>query len=248
MTTTELVLALLAVGVGGIVKGAVGAGAPVVAIPILSLLFNVPFAVAVMSFPNLWSNIFQGWANRAHLLHRRFVLSLAISGAAGAIIGTLFLAWLPERPLTLILAGILVLYLGFRVLRPDWKISQETADSLVIPAGAIGGILQGAAGLSAPVSVTFLNAMKLERKTFIATISIFFIAMSLVQVPTLWKMGIMGHDEFRLSLMALVPLLGGMPIGSWAARHVSRETFDKLILSLLTLVATRLLWVGIIGA
>ena len=240
MTTTELVLALLAVGVGGIVKGAVGAGAPVVAIPILSLLFNVPFAVAVMSFPNLLSNIFQGWANRAQLLHRRFVLSLAISGAAGAIIGTLFLAWLPERPLTLILAGILVLYLGFRVLRPDWKISQETADSLVIPAGAIGGILQGAAGLSAPVSVTFLNAMKLERKTFIA--------MSLVQVPTLWKMGIMGHDEFCLSLMALVPLLGGMPIGSWAARHVSRETFDKLILSLLTLVATRLLWVGIIGA
>lgn len=248
MTTAELVLALAAVGAGGIVKGAVGAGAPVVAIPILSLLFNVPFAVAVMSLPNLWSNIFQGWANRSHLLHRRFVLSLAVSGAAGAVVGTLFLAWLPERPLTLILAAILVAYLGFRFLRPDWKISMETADRLVIPAGAIGGMLQGAAGLSAPVSVTFLNAMKLERKTFIATISIFFIAMSLVQVPTLWAMGIMGREEFRLSLMALVPLLGGMPIGSWAARHVSRETFDKLILTLLTLVAIRLLWVGIIGA
>jgi uncharacterized membrane protein YfcA len=39
-----------------------------------------------------------------------------------------------------------------------------------------------------------------------------------------------------------------MPIGAWAARHVSRETFDKLILSLLTLVAIRLLWVGITGA
>jgi len=48
--------------------------------------------------------------------------------------------------------------------------------------------------------------------------------------------------------MALVPLLGGMPIGAWAARHVSREAFDKLILSLLTLVAIRLLWVGIVGA
>jgi len=208
----------------------------------------VPFAVAVMSFPNLWSNIFQGWANRAHLLHRRFVLSLAISGAAGAVVGTLFLAWLPERPLTLILAAILVAYLGFRFLRPDWKISLETADRIVIPVGAIGGMLQGAAGLSAPVSVTFLNAMKLGRKSFIATISIFFTAMSLVQVLTLWKMGLMGHNEFRLSLMALVPLLGGMPVGAWAARHVSRETFDKLILSLLTLVAIRLLWVGITGA
>jgi uncharacterized membrane protein YfcA len=150
--------------------------------------------------------------------------------------------------LTLILAAILIVYLGFRFLLPDWKISQETANRIVIPVGAIGGMLQGAAGLSAPVSVTFLNAMKLERKTFIATISIFFIAVSLVQVPALWKMGIMGQNEFRLSLVALVPLLGGMPIGAWAARHVSRETFDKLILSLLTLVAIRLLWVGITGA
>lgn len=184
MTSAELMLALAAVGIGGIVKGAIGAGAPVVAIPILSLIFNVPFAVAVMSFPNLWSNVFQGWVHRSHLLPRRFVLSLALSGAAG---------------------------------------------------------------LSAPVSVTFLNAMKLERPTFIATISVFFIAMSLVQVPTLWVLGIMGPDEMRLSLMALIALLGGMPIGSWAARHVSLDAFDKLILALLTLVAMRLFWVGFFG-
>lgn len=247
MTSAELILALAAVGIGGIVKGAIGAGAPVVAIPILSLIFNVPFAVAVMSFPNLWSNVFQGWVHRSHLLPRRFVLSLALSGAAGAVVGTFFLAWLPEKPLVLILAGILVLYLGFRFLRPDWKITQTAADRMVIPVGAIGGMLQGAAGLSAPVSVTFLNAMKLERPTFIATISVFFIAMSLVQVPTLWVLGIMGPDEMRLSLMALIALLGGMPIGSWAARHVSRDAFDKLILALLALVAMRLFWVGFFG-
>ena len=39
--------------------------------------------------------------------------------------------------------------------------------------GAGGGVLQGSAGLSAPVSITFLNSMKLERNQFIPTISVY---------------------------------------------------------------------------
>ena len=40
--------------------------------------------------------------------------------------------------------------------------------------GVGGGILQGSAGLSAPISITFLNSMKLERNQFIPTISVYF--------------------------------------------------------------------------
>ena len=36
--------------------------------------------------------------------------------------------------------------------------------------GFVGGTLQGAAGISAPVSITFLNAIKLPRLTFIAVV------------------------------------------------------------------------------
>ena len=41
------------------------------------------------------------------------------------------------------------------------------------------------AGISAPVSITFLNAIKLSRSGFIAVVSMFFVAMSLVQMPML---------------------------------------------------------------
>jgi len=247
MTFLDVALALIGVGLGGVVKGALGAGAPIVAIPVLSILFNVPFAVAIMSVPNLMSNIWQGWRFRARLLAPRFVISFALSEALGAVVGTFLLANLPERPLMLILGVIVLAYLAFRLARPDWKISQQLADRLVIPAGTIGGILQGAAGISAPVSITFMNAMKLERPVFIATISVFFVAMSAVQIPALWSLNIMGAAQFQLSLAALFPLWLGMLAGSWAARHVSALVFDRLILGLLAVVAVRLIWSGTLG-
>ena len=52
--------------------------------------------------------------------------------------------------------------------------------------GSAGGVLQGSAGLSAPVSITFLNSMKLERNQFIPTISVYFGVMSVFQIPTLY--------------------------------------------------------------
>jgi hypothetical protein len=45
-----------------------------------------------------------------------------------------------------------------------------------------------------------------------------------------------------LSLVALIPLLGFMPVGNWLARRLPPAAFDWLVLSLLTLLAIRLIW------
>ena len=56
--------------------------------------------------------------------------------------------------------------------------------------GFIRGTLQGATGISAPVSITFLNTIKLARLTFIAVVSMFFVNMSVVQTTVLASYGI----------------------------------------------------------
>ena len=90
--------------------------------------------------------------------------------------------------------------------------------------------------------VTFLNALKMKRAAFIATISIFFVAMSAVQIPTLISLGILTQDRLLFSVFALIPLLGGMPIGAWIARHVDAAIFDKVVLALLFVVALKLIF------
>src|SRR3546814_7751157 len=84
---------------------------------------------------------------------------------------------LPSDLLLLGVAGAVFLYIAFRLARPDWVLDLGIATRLAAPAGFAGGLLQGAAGISAPISITFLNAMRVDRSAFIATISVFFVAM-----------------------------------------------------------------------
>lgn len=242
---TDMLLAGLGLFLGGVLKGATGAGAPIIGVPVLAMLFNVPTAVALFTIPNLLTNISQGWQFRAHLGRRGLATSFALWGALGALAGSVLLA---VAPATLLMAGVGVVvlsYIGFRVLRPDWRLAPNAEHRLTPPAGFIGGLLQGAGGISAPVSVTYLNALRLERPRFIATISIFFCAMSLVQIPALYVLGILTPQLALLGFVTLGPLLLGMPVGNWLAQRVSKDMFDKIILVLLAVIAAKLLFDGL---
>ena len=237
---------LFALALGGTIKGATGAGAPVVAVPVIAAFFDVRIAVIIMATPNCLTNIRQLRQYWSHRLHDGFDVRFAVSGAAGAILGTIFLATFPIRVLTLGVALTVTAYVLVRVLHPDFRISLSWAWRWAFPAGIAAGTLQGAAGISAPISVSFLNAMRLERPTFIATISAFFIAMSLVQLPTLAVTGLMTAELFAYSLLAVLPILAFMPLGAWLAKKLSAEGFDRLVLFMLSILAIRLLYVALV--
>ncbi|MCP5266917.1 MAG: sulfite exporter TauE/SafE family protein [Burkholderiaceae bacterium] len=237
--------ALAAVGVAfaiaGILKGATGAGAPVVVVPVLALFYDVQFAVAAFVVPGLVSNAWQLWQFRRHHLSRRFSLMFAGGGVVGATTGSLMLAWLRSETLMLLVAFGVILYIGVRLLRRDLTLSQARAERIVVPVGFLAGTLQGAAGISAPFSLTFLNAMRLARPQFVATISGYFLSVAIVQALMLTGLGIMTADLYLYGALALIPLMGLMPVGAWLVRHVSKERFDTLILALLFLLAVKLM-------
>ncbi len=240
MTVFDILLAISAIALGGFLKGATGAGAPVVGVPILALALGVQHAVAIFAVLNLMSNAWQAWAYRDGWGSFRFVASFAISGALGAAMGTVLLASLPTDTLMGGLACVVFFYVALRLLRPDWKIERGRAERVAGPIGFLGGLMQGAGGISAPISVTFLNAMRLERQEFIATISIFFFMMSMLQIPTQIALGVLDWERAGMAVLAAIPLFGAMPLGERAAKHISKAAFDKLILVLLSVVALRL--------
>lgn len=237
MDLTPLLIAAAALALGGIVKGATGAGAPVVAVPVLAMLYDVPFAVAVFTMPNLLSNSWQAWSLRHHHRDPWFTAAFAASGAAGAGVGSILLANLPSDALTLTVAAAVFLYLGFRIAAPDWSLTFDRARPFAPVAGFAGGVLQGAAGVSAPISISFLNAIRLPKPEFIATISVFFMAMSAVQIPVLAQLGILTWDRAAIGLISTVCLLAAMPLGARLTRTVSPRGFDRIILGLLGTMA-----------
>lgn len=237
-----LIVAMVAFALGGILKGAIGAGTPVVTIPLMSIYFGVPYAVSVFVLPALLSNIWQGWQFRSALLDRSFVLRLALAAASGAVIGSVLLAALPSDVLSITVGLLALVYLVFRLAKPDWQLDYAVANRVVLPVGVLAGILQGAAGISAPVSITFLHALRLSRPQFIATISVLFSSMALVQLPTLGGLGVLNLERFLVSILACVPLFLGMPVGAWLVRHVPPQVFDRLIMVLLFVIAVGLIY------
>lgn len=230
----------VALALGGVLKGATGAGVPVVAVPVIAAFIDVRFAVALMAIPNFFTNTWQLWSFRGALVPGGFTWLFAAAGGLGAVFGTGLLAILPAEPLMLLVAISVTGYVALRIVVPAFRVSLERGRKIVLPVGVVAGILQGAAGISAPVSVSFLNALRLPRPAFIATISAFFAAMTITQVPTLALAGLMSPAILGLGILAVLPIFAFMPLGAWVARRMSPQGFDRLVLAFLSLLALKL--------
>ncbi|MBU2533918.1 MAG: sulfite exporter TauE/SafE family protein [Alphaproteobacteria bacterium] len=237
----EIAVIVLCLAGGGLLKGATGAGAPILAVPALAAVFDVRFAVIVMLVPNLLTNLWQALRFRAHLLRWNFMLPLLGGGIAGAAMGTLALKAFDPELLSIGVAISVMFYVVVRVSRPHWSLPMESGRWLSAPAGFLAGLLQGAAGLSAPVSITFLNALRLPRESFIATISSLFVTFSVIQIAIAAMNGLIHENEIFYSTFALVPVSLAMPLGAMIATRVSPRMLDRIILAILAILAAKLL-------
>jgi uncharacterized protein len=237
----EILLVCACLAIGGVLKGATGAGAPLLAVPALVALFDVRFAIAVMAVPNLLTNAWQAWRFRENLPGAGFTVPFTAGGMGGVCAGTLLLSMVPAEKLSILVALAVAGYVVLRLAKPGWKIEMARAQRLALPAGLAGGFLQGASGLSAPVSLTFLNAMRLERPVFIAIISLFFTTFGAVQIVAMLASQLLSRTDLAYSVLALIPIWAAMPLGAALARRMAPAVFDRFILALLTLLAAKLL-------
>lgn len=241
LTPFEISLILLSLFLGGVVKGVTGAGAPIVAIPVIASIVDLPTAVMVMLVPNALTNIRQAQVFRKDLPENRFLLPYLIGGGAGVLLGTALLTGLPSRGLDLLVAAAIILYVGFRLARPSWAMTRATADRFAAPAGGLAGVLQGATGLSAPATLGFLSAVKFGRPTFVGTVALLFLVFSVVHIAALALLELFTPSIALMSFVALGPILLGMAVGGRLGSRIPQSTFEYVILALLSAIALKLL-------
>lgn len=237
---TELLIVFVCLAAGGFVKGATGAGAPIFAVPALASFFDVRVAVVTMLVPNLLTNSWQAIRFRRSMPEKAIVAPFWAGGAFGALFGALLLVSLSTRWLSLGVAVVVFAYILVRLAHPDWRLGRTTAARLSFPAGLVSGILQGAAGISAPASISYLNAAGLQRPAFIGTISALFFVLTVVQFPTYALAGALHPKDVLLSAFAVIPVSLAMPLGGWVAERVSARAFDTIILVILAGLAAKL--------
>lgn len=228
---------MLALFLGGLIKGATGAGLPVVAVPVIATFTDVKTAVVVLVIPNLVVNGLQVIKFRKTSPDQKLVRDFALYGVLGAAIGTLVLAWLPSTLLSIGISIIIFSYIILRLLKPSFALSIARAKQLAPTLGVMGGILQGAIGISAPIAITFTNAIRVERPAFIFMISVFFAGMCLSQFPVQLAFGMVTMGILVAGCISLIPMLIGLQIGDYIGRRMNPIIFDRVILIMLAVLA-----------
>jgi uncharacterized membrane protein YfcA len=232
-----------ALAAGAVVKGATGMGLPLVALPALTAAFGLTHAIGLMVVPVLVSNLWQVVRLRASRKASGLAfMPLFLAGVAvGVVAGTWLLKTLPERWLVVALGLMLVIYVGIRLARPATRVSAELARRVGLPVGAAAGVLNGATGISAPIGVTFIHWMGLDRDAHIFAVSAMFLAMGATQLPAMFAAGLMEPFWLVEGVFALVPIVLFMPVGRVLALRMSREAFDRLVLVVLGLIGVKML-------
>lgn len=239
--SSALVMAV-ALGAGAVVKGVTGMGLPLVALPVLTAAFGLQHAVGLMTIPLIVTNAWQVWRFRAEAQSPRLVFMplFLVGGAIGIGLGTWALTTLPERLLVFALGVVLLAYVALRIVTPHWSLGLPLARRIGPVAGLGGGIMQGATGISAPIGVTFIHAMTLDRDAHLFAVSAMFLLFAVVQLPALWAAGVMQPAWMLQGLLALIPILLFMPLGQWIGGRLSRTAFDRMILVFLGVVGLKM--------
>lgn len=239
---SEVLLVLAAVAIAFLVKSVTGMGGPLLAIPIIAASTSVEHAVVVVSFANLVTNGYLVWEHRKTWNEsRRLLVPLVSSGAIGTIAGSWLLTELDDRILSLVLALVVVAYIVRSVTSPDFELALGLGKRLAGPVGLIGGVMTGGTGSGGPLYATFLHALRLDRETFIFTMSLLFLIFGPIQMIVLATLGSFTQPRILQGLAALIPLTVVIPLGVVLSRRLRQRAFELAVLALLAFSAVRLL-------
>lgn len=215
---------------------------PLIAVPFIAATMGLQHAIAVLLVPILVSNAGQLWRFRHARGDARFgfLLPMTIACGFGVVGGTWFLTSVPERGLALTLGLLLLGYLVLRLTNPHFAVGPQAAVRWATPAGLGAGLLHGATGISAPIGVTFIHAMRFARDQHVYAVSAMFMVLALVQAPSLWIAGVLRPEWVLQGVFALVPTFLFMPVGQWLASKLSPEAFDRMILIFLGVIGLKM--------
>ena len=208
---TSIVFIVGATMIGGFLRGFVGFGGALALVPVLALAVGPRVAVAVASLVGLPA-VFQLLPEAFRHADRRRVGPIAVAILAAAPIGSLILTRLDQRIMTGAI-GLVIMLLAVLT----WKAPRGESIRrpwVGIAAGAVSGLLQGAAGVGGPPSVAVLVAQGGEPRRLRANVLASTAAISICGAVSHLSFGLFTHKAMIIASVLLPIFLGCTLLGS----------------------------------
>jgi uncharacterized membrane protein YfcA len=216
--------------VAGLLKGTIGVGMPIVALPLLSLFIDVKSAAMLLSMPLIFSNMPQalegGKTGRCLVQLTPVILGMI----PGLFLGVRVLLAL-DANVAKIIAGLVLMGVGgVTLLAPKLQLQSRLVLLTGVTFGFFGGILGGLAAMAGPLVFIFLLAKGLRGKAFTKEASLYLVVSAGLLAIFLTASSQFSWLDVSVSTAATLPVVLGMYVGQQMRDRIAPETFRKLVL------------------
>ncbi len=233
MSWPTIVTMVAIMAVAGIIHGVIGFGFPVISTPMVALLADVQTAVLATLFPNIAVNlvsIVRGGSWRESI-GRYWTMPIYVLG--GAIAGTRVLLLADPRPLKLLLAAMIVVFLQqHRLRRVDWSWLARHPQASSLAFGLAAGFLSGTVNVAVPPLVIYFMALGLAPVAMTQILNLCFLVGRSTQLVTFALAGKLDGT----TLVVTSPLTAVAVLLLFAGLAVQRRTRPAAFQSLLRVV------------
>lgn len=233
----------LAMACGGLIKGALGVGTPLLTVPMMAMVLPPQMAVVMMAMPVIVANVWQV----KDAGHPRDTLVRFWPALLALLIGT----WIGVKVLKGIDERMLLYVVGIAVI--CFTLLQGSSRKITIPAQwekmagvmfcTASGIIGGLSSMFGPMLILYLVSISnLNKNQFVGTISFIYIVAVVPWVVIMVLLGVLDYPLVISSSLAVVPLIAGLVIGRAVRTRIEEELFRKLVLIILIISGLGMLW------
>jgi uncharacterized membrane protein YfcA len=230
---------ILAVLAGGLVKGTLGFGMPMVALPIIAFIIPPTTAMILLCAPIFLTNFLQIKFKEGVSSYR--FLPMFISLVVGLIIGARLILEININTITQIIAvsiifAALVNCFGFKI--NNIKQNYEKIITTIIGFGS--GILGGLSTFYGPPMLAYLVAVDLPKEKFVRTVSTMYFIGSFPLYGSLIYYGFATKEDLIFSLILIIPDFISQQIGTKIRDKINHKQFRNLVLFTLIILGISL--------
>lgn len=237
------VIAICALGMalGGLVKGTIGMGLPMVAVAVMSTFLPVPLVLGIVSIPIVLTNVWQAFYAGLPLSPLRRFWPTILTLLVGIWFGAGLVAIIDPKQLFAVIGVTVVVFSAFNLFRPTGALPPRAAVWLGPIAGGASGILGGLSTIWGPPILMYFLALRLKKEDLVQTMGLVWTCGSPPLLVAYVHHGILTAETAPIAAYACVPAFLGLWLGQWLRRVIDEELFRKVILSFLILVGLNLI-------
>jgi uncharacterized membrane protein YfcA len=227
LETAALVFAAFIVG--GLVKGVIGLGFPIVVLAALATTIGLKEAMGLLIIPGIVTNVWQALAGGAFVPIVRRLWALLAASVAGIWFGVGVLSAADTRLLVAIFGVMLFVYSAFSLARPQIPPPSRHESWLSPLMGISAGFVFGMTGSYMVPGVLYIQALGLNRDMFVQALGIVFCLIMIALGLFMSQHELIPTDTALMSAAGLIPTGLGMVIGQRGRRLMSEQAFRKVL-------------------